>query len=361
MNFLEIIKSKVKRVMYGVKNLLVFITKNINNIIIWSFLTALSIGAVVYFVNVPIDYEIDGISEYRNYIVNKRSLKIHIEKCPSVSKMSERNKLRLNDSLEHIMNNGYFICNRCKAGIKRKNEYVANILEGIENILFDNKDISLKPYDEFTNSIDEMGKWYVDHVATYETELDNIATQNAKEYYKSNKITKKGGIYLYPCNNLKNCAGEYTKAGDDCVRFMFSCLNNMDNNFVYLLSKYSKYKWSSISSNLLNVNRNQLQYAMVNMGFEIYDIKPEKIDLNGDNYFEFEIYSIDKSFKLKKGDVLSRDGHIHIYLSDKENFGWGKVNNEYPQNTSTYIDTTSNTIICSGEEFNRVYRYIGEN
>ena len=27
----------------------------------------------------------------------------------------------------------------------------------------------------------------------------------------------------------------------------------------------------------------------------------------------------------------------------------------------TYIDATTNNIICSGESFNRVYRYIGEN
>lgn len=100
---------------------------------------------------------------------------------------------------------------------------------------------------------------------------------------------------------------------------------------------------------------------MTNMGFEIYDVRPEKVDINGDKYFEFEILPIDKNFKLQKGDILSRDGHVHIYLSDEVNFGWGKVNNMYPQKTSTYIDASTKNIICSGEQFNRVYRYIGEN
>ena len=314
--------EKIKNTVNDIIN---FVAKSINNIVIWAFLTAIALGAVTYFVNIPIDYDVDVMVEYRDYIVNKRSLKIHIETCSSVTKMSERNKLKINDSLEHLTSSGYFVCNRCKAGIKRKHEFVASALEGIENILFGDKDISLKSYDEYLNSIEEMGKWYVEHIATYETNLNDIATEKAKEYYKNNKIDRRGNICLYPCDNLKNCAGEYTKAGDDCVRFMFSCLNNMDGNFTNILSKYSKYQWSTISSNLLNTKENQLQYAMTNLGFEIYDIEPQKIDLNN------------------------------------ENFGWGKVNNIYPQQTITYIDVTSNAIVCNGEIFNRVYRYVGEN
>lgn len=357
---INIANNIVNIIISGIKHTINFVAKNVNNIIIWAFLTAISLGAINYFVNMPIDYEINAMSEYKDYIVNKRSLKIHIEICPSVSKMREKNKLKTNDTLEHLINNGYFICNRCKAGIKRKNENVASALESIENLLFGDKDAPLKSYDEYLNSIDEMGQWYVEHIATYETSPDDIATESAKEYYKNNKIDKRGDIYLYSCDNLKDCTGEYTKAGDDCVRFLFSCLNNMDNNFINLLSKYSKYKWSSISSNILNERKDQLQYTLTNMGFEIYDIEPEKVDLNGDKYFEFEIYPIDTNFKLQKGDILSRDGHIHIYLSENENFGWGKVNNVYPQTTLTYIDSTTNVIICNGESFNRVYRYIGE-
>ena len=116
-----------------------------------------------------------------------------------------------------------------------------------------------------------------------------------------------------------------------------------------------KYYFLSI----MNFN-NQLQYALTNLGFEIYDIDSEKVDLNKDGYYDFEILPIDNEFKLKKGDIISRDGHIHIYLSDNENFGWGKVNNIYPQKSLTYIDPITNSIICNGESFDRVYRYIGE-
>ena len=349
---LAIIKDKIIKtigdVLKNASNLFVniihFIKKYMKSILVWAFLTALSIVGVTYIVNIPIDYEINLMTEYRNYIVNKRSLKIHIEECHSVSRMSERNKLQINNSLENLLNDGYFICNRCKAGVKRKNEFIASSLESIENVLFGSEDITLKTYDEYIKSIDEMGRWYVEHIATYETKPDEDATKTAKEYYKNNKIKRRGNICLYPCENLKDCAGEYTKAGDDCVRFIFSCLNNMDKNFINVLSKNSKYKWSSINSSRLNNKKDQLQHEMTNMGFEIYDVKPEKVDINGDKYFEFEILPIDKNFKLQKGDILSRDGHVHIYLSDEENFGWGKVNNVYPQKTLTYIDATTNNI-----------------
>lgn len=353
--------QKFQQIKHSIKSVVKELLKSVKNIVVWVFLTALSIGGVTYIVNVPIDYEINQMTEHRDYIANKRSLKIHIAECHSVSRMSERNKLQINNSLENLLNDRYFICNRCKAGVKRKNEFIASSLESIEKVLFGSEDITLKAYDEYIKSIDEMGRWYVEHIATYETKPDEDATKTAKEYYKNNKIKRRGNICLYPCENLKDCAGEYTKAGDDCVRFIFSCLNNMDKNFINYLSKKSKYKWSSISSSRLNNKKDQLQYEMINMGFEIYDVNPEKVDLNGDKYFEFEILPIDKNFKLQKGDIISRDGHVHIYLSDEENFGWGKVNNIYPQKTSTYIDTITNSIICSGESFNRVYRYTGEN
>lgn len=361
MKILEEMKKGIRYILDSAISIKDFIVKFIGNIIIWSFLTILSIGAVTYFVNVPIEYDNNMMTEYKDYIVNRRSLKIHIESCHSVSKMSERNKQKVHDSLYNLTKDGFIVCKRCKAGIKRQNEFIASALEGIENLLFGNEDISLESPDKFLASIEEMGKWYVDHVATYETGFDDKATENAKKYYKTIKLDTRGNIYLYPCENLSNCVGEYTKAGDDCVRFLFSCLNNMDNNFINLLSKNSKYKWSRIDSKLINTAENQLQYAMTNLGFQIYDTTPKKVDLNGDKYFEFEIFPIDKEFKLQAGDILSRDGHIHIYLSENENFGWGKVNNVYPQNTLTYIDPTTNNIICSGESFDRVYRYIGEN
>ena len=101
-----VLKSIVENIITTVKNAINFVAKNINNVIIWAFLTAIALGAVTYFVNVPIDYDIDAMVEYRDYVVNKKSLKIHIETCSSVTKMSGRNKLRINDSLDHLTGSG---------------------------------------------------------------------------------------------------------------------------------------------------------------------------------------------------------------------------------------------------------------
>lgn len=334
--------------------------KDIKNIIIWIFLTIMSLGIVNCFVNIPIDYDVETTTEERDYIVNKRTLKIHINTCPSVARMSNKNKLQVNNSLDNLLLNGYYVCNKCKAGVKRKHEHIASTLENIENILFGNDDLINGTYEDYLKSIDNVGKWYVDHIATYEGEYDDISTNAAKEYYKNADVVKKGRILCYPCELLESCRGDYTYAGDDCVRFVFSCFNNFDNNFINLLSKFSKYKWSNINSANLNNKHDRLQYAFYNIGFEIYDVRPRKVDINGDNYFDFEILPINENFILQKGDILSRDGHVHIYIDDKSNFGWGKVNSSYPQYTNTYINTINHNIICSGEQFTRVYRYIGE-
>lgn len=337
------------------------IKNEIKNIIIWAFLTMITIIGISYFVNIPIDYDVNVTNRIGNYVINKRTLKIHVKNCSSVSRMSLKNKQNVTDSIDNLTEKGYVVCNRCKAGIKRKNETVANILESIEGIIFGIDDISYKTYEQYLDSVETMGEWYSTHIATYEGVYDDTATETAKEYYEIANKEKKGNILCYQCDLIDDCVGEYTKAGDDCVRFMLSCLNYTDNNFVYALTKLSKIPWSRINSRKLNKDKNQLQYALNNLGFEIYDIIPAKIDLNSDGYYEFEILPIDSGFKLKKGDILSRDGHIHIYLSDNENFGWGKVNNIYPQETNTYIDSSNYNIVCSGETFTRVYRYIGEN
>ena len=102
-NIINVLSNLAKSIKNGVINIINYLLKNTRNVLIWAFLTALSIGGVTYIVNIPIDYEINLMTEYRNYIVNKRSLKIHIEECHSVSRMSERNKLQINNSLENLL------------------------------------------------------------------------------------------------------------------------------------------------------------------------------------------------------------------------------------------------------------------
>lgn len=46
----------------------------------------------------------------------------------------------------------------------------------------------------------------------------------------------------------------------------------------------------------------------------------------------------------------------------EENFGWGHVNRKYPQLSSVGISNINNEykIFCKDGNYNRVYRYIGE-
>lgn len=337
------------------------VVNNVKPIIITIVLTIVAIVGVEWITNIPMDYNTDEISAVKEYIINSRSRKIHKIDCASVKMMSEKNKKVINDTLSNLLSENYYICNRCHAGIKRKNEVVANIITGIDSVLFGNDMIDLPPVNEYLESLDIMGQWYVDHIPTYCSIISDSATTTSISNYEANLkyIEKVGELYIYPCEYIENSIGGYNKAGDDCVRFWFSCLNSVDNKFVNQLSKYSKYKWSNITSYRLTSKNDTLQYALSNLGFEIYDQNPGLIDINNDGYNDFEILPIDSTFKLKKGDVLSRNGHIHIYLSEGENFGWGKVNNTYPQLTKTYIDYANKVIICTEEKFTRVYRYVG--
>ena len=118
---LEKIKNIAKNVINVAENIGNFVVnlinntlKLINNTVILIFLTAIATSAVTFFVNVPIEYDTNLMTESRDYVVNKRSLKVHIGSCYSVTKMSEKNKLLVNNSLENLLTDGYYICNRCK-------------------------------------------------------------------------------------------------------------------------------------------------------------------------------------------------------------------------------------------------------
>ena len=100
---------------------------------------------------------------------------------------------------------------------------------------------------------------------------------------------------------------------------------------------------------------------MSNIGFEVYD-----------NTLNESLKLIDENFELQKGDILVRDGHTHFYLGDSKknanNFGWGKVNRNYPvvysfdilkdKNNKYYIQMNKGNDEC--EYYTRVYRYVGD-
>ena len=111
---------------------------------------------------------------------------------------------------------------------------------------------------------------------------------------------------------------------------------------------------------------------MNKLGFEIYDKYTEYTDINGDGLVDAEINQNPATVTLKKGDIISRNRHIHFYLGNgtsltSENFGWGKVNRQYPQLSNINIESRdgsyavkfTNLSTNATEYYTRVYRYKG--
>ncbi|MBO4374742.1 MAG: hypothetical protein J5829_06515 [Lachnospiraceae bacterium] len=93
--------------------------------------------------------------------------------------------------------------------------------------------------------------------------------------------------------------------------------------------------------------------------------------MDNDTSAEGYIFKIDKNFRLQKGDILAREGHVHIYLGDgyaakADNFGWGRVYRSFPQTYEIQAEFHNGTTCISlangngdKEYYNRVYRYLG--
>lgn len=354
---------------------------------------------------------VKGQNVEKHYIINTNSKKIHIGSCNSVAIMSNRNKKEVNSTINDLYKKGYVICKNCRAGIKLS--IIDQMLEMFNKV----QNIENHDKEEYLKAIDLIGKWYAEHIPTYQTELEeekmldanleinrvkkytiknslhgqpeteknyyvistsndalnigsNIsilkANENAVKYYVDTydfiKAKKKKDTYYYQCEYIKNSIGTYDNAGDDCVRFLFSILNTIDSSFVYKIEKVFGRNWSKINSTMIATDNNKVINVKI-IGFEIYD-----------SYNTKGAQLITNNFKLEKGDILARKGHIHIYLGDEKNkdnsFGWGKVNRFYPQEKHFYVDEISgaNCLSCIEKDNNgkdiiknytRIYRYVG--
>ena len=369
------------------------------------------------------------------YMLNTSSMKIHIPCCAAVAKMSEKNKKKVNAHILDLVSDGYTICFKCYAGLKRR-----TIIETVlDSTIFSNitaeRPEELPTVEEYLNAVDTMCKWYTEHVPTYLTKLqletiedynkllpyinnDDYKGRYLKDYhlyskYKSKveqvgtfkvvsddaigerlesnenstkilKANEKAVKFYYdnyenikfrkkfayfPCELISDSEDDYNMAGDDCVRLIFSALNYMDKGFTSKLKKYSKSKWSKITSTLIASDKLNIPYAMNILGFEIYDSSGLFKDINGDGITDLLVNVFSNDFTLYKGDILARPGHVHFYLGDGksidvENYGWGKVNRCYPQISNIYIDDNKikfvNIVTGKSEYYTRVYRYIGK-
>ena len=313
------------------------------------------------------------------YLLNTRTKRVHSKNCGVGKRAKEKNKQYRSDSLSNIVNDGYKICGDCNAGVKKS--IITNLLSLFDDpINMDYDDIVLPTREEYLKAVEEVGEWYVNHIPTYCKQLqeekvieyqgaykniDSIklgtkgklssklykyviskttsatietlkdsemilrANENAIYNYDSiySKIDIKGGILQYPCDLINKCPS-YNKAGDDCVRYVFTVLNNTDSQFVERIAKSSQKTWSKINT---------------------------------------AVFNSDDANKLEKGDIICRDGHIHVYVGNNgtDNFGWGKVNRYYPANYYFSIESDNNEYVIKMDKGNtieyytKVYRYIG--
>lgn len=354
------------------------------------------------------------------YIVNKRTGKIHSKDCPSVRQMNEKNKMLVSDSLLNLLKNDYTICRRCRAGIKKSGVYGPIHQMFHSNMYGEDVEISAS-YEEYLDSIDDVGEWYVEHVPTYASLIQdesyskyNGYNQHYKTYSMKNKghvtdhrvpssettenqlkslspddqilrgtekaainyincfkqIDFRKKIAYYPCDFL-NSESDYRMPGDDCVRYLFAVFNRMDSQFTKKYAMLTKSSYSKTDSTMMATDYWDIAYGLMNLGFKIYDSEPGIIDADNDTYAEGYVFMISDNFKLQKGDILAREGHVHIYLGDgiaaeAPNFGWGRVYRSFPQTyeiKKEQINGNNCITLTNGngdkEYYRRVYRYIG--
>ncbi len=365
-------------------------------ILLLSLVIATSLSACV-------SYDVD-INALDNYLVNKRTLKIHALDCDAINLMSEHNKMEVYDSIAHLVEEGNIICEKCKARKKTKFLGLFESPFGKEEYTVDLEELPSK--EEYLKAISTIGEWYINHVPTYQGKLKeemlaeyrgndknykiyNLISKtfktkffvfdNRKDYivvstdsnanklealakdtnismakeeavlnYKDNynNIDIKSSQSYYPCEYIDDSKDSYVKAGDDCVRFFFSVMNSFDKGFTHRLSGIVGKKWSRIDTNIFHSNRGEIVRAMVANGFDVYDSFGSTE--NGVN-----IVQISNAFMLMPGDIIVRSGHLHIYLGRgyglSDNFGWGKVNRIFPQRYNYNLKSDENNhnyIVC---------------
>lgn len=193
-------------------------------------------------------------------------------------------------------------------------------------------------YKVFTNDNDD-GSVAIDTVGNDTTVLQ--AKDLATDYYNDNYDDIDFSRLAYYTFSEVN--SEDANAGDDCVRFAFSCFNRMNSNFMDDFKTYSGYSYKDITSHyiagtlsvdnniLLKNNPNyKVAYALYQLGFEIYDFdisKTGSFDFNNDGKNDLIINTFPSDFKLEATDFVAYGGHVHFCLEDdsvgnvKKNFG----------------------------------------
>lgn len=178
-------------------------------------------------------------------------------------------------------------------------------------------------------SLDAMAKWYIAHIDTYQKDYHHkgkCAGSDADTYYNANKDNsdkceaKDGGL-LYFCD-LTN-----TWVRDDCSGFAAA--------YASLVSGEEVAK--SSSSAMLT------SWDATNHGWT-------KIDISS-------LSSIDD---VKDGDILVCNGHVEIFVSASQHFGWGGIQSEYPLSKTWSFEGDYVKIQYGKKNYTTLYRYTGK-
>lgn len=117
--------------------------------------------------------------------------------------------------------------------------------------------------------------------------IHSLDCASAKRISEYNKI-----IIIATLSDLES-VDDYDKAGDDCTKYIFSCLNYIDNSFTSNFNLYTGFVWRRITTHILATDRRKLLYGLSKLGFDVYDAVPELVDLDNDGHKDFVINKLD--------------------------------------------------------------------
>lgn len=173
--------------------------------------------------------------EAREYVINQRTGKIHDPSCSSVSLMSEKNKLIVSDTLLNLLKQDYVICRRCRAGVKKPG--TSGALDRILHANLYTEDVKITASrEDYLNAIDEMGEWYVNHVPTYASGIQEESfskydgkLRNYKKYELKNK--GKSSTYLVLSSDTGSPSTSHLKSGTQILRGTENAASNYQKYF----------------------------------------------------------------------------------------------------------------------------------
>ena len=265
----------------------------------------------------------------REFIVNKRTGRIHSPECPSVLQMSDKNKWNVSDTLLNLLKQDYVVCRRCGAGLNssKADGFINHLLHG--NLYGDEIPITASQGD-YLKAIDEVSEWYVDHVPTYASRIQEEPYSKYTGQYKNYKtislwnrgkrksytvlsadteansatflspdnqilrgsekavqnysdcfrqIRFKRQIAYYPCDILPEDS-DYNTPGDDCVRYMFTIFNRMDGQFTRKFHALTQSSYSKTNSKMIATDYEDIANGFSQLGFKIFDSTEREINLD---------------------------------------------------------------------------------